>query len=91
MYMIDDCIRRTVSDSILTVCFNREMFHARRWHEDSRFFTPMTDLVDGTHVFIRDCVNIVHTVLGRVTGVILKYFVKVKLCVTLTLLSLLFL
>ena len=53
------------------------MAHASRWHKDPRFYSPMTVLNGGIHVFVRDCVAVLHPVLGNITALITKFFTKV--------------
>ena len=55
----------------------REMFHTSRWHEDTRYLSPMVCLQDGTQVFLWDCVSCTHSLLGVVNGIVKKYFMKV--------------
>ena len=59
--------------------FCREMFHASRWLNDARFYSPMACLLNGTHAFIRDCASCRHPALGVVTCIIVMYFMKVRL------------
>ena len=65
----------------------REMFHASRWLNDARFYSPMACLFNGTHAFIRDCVSYRHPALGVVTCIIVQYFIKVRLWTNIQLLD----
>ena len=38
----------------------REMYHGEAWRSDVRFFSPMVKLLNGTSVFLRDCVHVTH-------------------------------
>ena len=51
----------------------REIFHGNRWHSDARFFAPMITLLDGTAIFVRDCVSFQHPNLGVVKETVVKY------------------
>ena len=55
------------------------MYHASRWLHDSRFYSPMAILQNGTHAFINDCVTYYHPDFDVVTCCIIKYFMKVGL------------
>ena len=56
------------------------MFHASKWHGDPRFYSPMTLLDSGEHVFIRDCVSCAHHVLPSVTSMVIRFFVSAPKC-----------
>ncbi|KAL5503005.1 hypothetical protein EMCRGX_G009879 [Ephydatia muelleri] len=47
-----------------------EMYHGDAWRNDSRFFSPMVKLHNGTSVFLKECVNIKH----QEFGVVLKFY-----------------
>ena len=42
----------------------REMYHGDAWRNDSRFFSPMVKLRNGTSVFLKECVNIKYQEFG---------------------------
>lgn len=46
----------TVILCCVAIIFYREMYHARRWFEDSRFFAPMAETPCGA-IFINDFVQ----------------------------------
>ena len=56
------------------VGLNSEMYHANRWCTDSRFAPPMATLINGSAVFVRDCVALKHPMVGTVKGVVVKFF-----------------
>ena len=56
----------------------REIYHAHCWRNDTRYHTPMVTLMDGTHVFVRDCVYFNHAQFGTVRGVVLRFFAMVS-------------
>lgn len=66
----------TIATSVL-IFFFREMYHASRWHNNPRYFSPMTILQDGTHVFIRDCVMCKHPFFEIVTAIVNKFVMQV--------------
>ncbi|KAL5473641.1 hypothetical protein EMCRGX_G028149 [Ephydatia muelleri] len=49
----------------------------RYWCNDPRFSSPMATLVNGTSVFVRDCVYFYHSILGTTKGKIVRFFHKV--------------
>ena len=60
--------------ALLFLMLCSEMFHASAWHTDPRFFSPMVSLQNRTQVYIHDCIECTHPLLGTVTGVVLKFF-----------------
>ena len=71
--MMVDYLRHFI---VMATC--REVFHGLRWLNDERFYSPMIFLPDGTHVFVRDCVDCRHPQLEIVNCLIVKFFVKVS-------------
>ena len=56
----------------------RELYHGMLWRTDPRFRAPMVNLVDGTSVFVRDCVSFHHPNLGNSTkGLVVEFFLEV--------------
>ena len=45
--------------------------------EMTRYHTPMVTLIDGTHVFVHDCVYFNHAQFGTVRGVVPRFFAMV--------------
>ena len=63
------------------VFFYKELFHASQWHNDTRFYSPMASLSDGTHAFIHDCVRCKHPQFDVVTCIVTKYFMMVNIMI----------
>eukprot|EP00731_Ephydatia_muelleri_P000135 Em0001g135a len=51
-----------------------EMYHGEAWRSDVCCFSPMVKLLNGTSVFLKDCVHVTHHELGTVTGVVEKFY-----------------
>ena len=62
-----------VVSNFIVITSGREMFHARRWHDDSRFFSPMAATKFG-NVFIHDFVRMEFASIGCVC----KFFCRVR-------------
>ncbi len=55
-----------------------EMYHASRWLNNPRYYSPMASLPDGTNIFIRDFVKSFYCDLqGEATCVVVKLFKQV--------------
>ena len=58
--------------------FFSEIYHAEAWCNNPRFLLLMVKLLDGTSIFLRDCVSFFHLVLGIATGVVKKFYYEVR-------------
>ena len=56
-----------------------ELYHGRRWHEDSRFKVYMAE-VNGYHVYVGDVVEFIHPEHGVHMAKILHFYEGVGSC-----------